>query len=150
MPYTGSCHCGAVTFTVAADAPTEAMSCNCSHCSRKGFLLAIVPADQFTLNSGEDKLTDYQFYKHKITHRFCNICGTQSFAEGDSPTAKPVPSTCAACPRSTLTRSRSRKWMGRVSKPESLAPQTDFALSRAAPIWALSRKGRASPMEQWN
>ena len=81
MPYTGSCHCGAVTFTVATDAPTEAMSCNCSHCSRKGF----VPADQFTLDSGEDKLTDYQFYKHKITHRFCNICGTQSFAEGNSP-----------------------------------------------------------------
>ena len=44
MPYTGSCHCGAVTFTVAADAPTEAMSCNCSHCSRKGFLLTFVPA----------------------------------------------------------------------------------------------------------
>ena len=84
MPYTGSCHCGAVTFTVAADAPTEAMSCNCSHCSRKGFLLTFVPADQFMLNSGDDKLTDYQFYKHKITHRFCNICGTQSFAEGDS------------------------------------------------------------------
>ena len=85
MPYTGSCHCGAVTFTVAADAPTEAMSCNCSHCSRKGFLLTFVPADQFTLDSGADKLTNYQFYKHAITHRFCNVCGTQSFAEGDSP-----------------------------------------------------------------
>lgn len=85
MPYTGSCHCGAVTFTVTADAPTEAATCNCSHCSRKGFVLTFVPADQFTLESGADKLTDYQFYKHRITHRFCKVCGTQSFAEGDSP-----------------------------------------------------------------
>nr|WP_231746475.1 GFA family protein [Sphingobium baderi] len=60
------------------------MSCNCSHCSRKGFVLTFVPADQFTLDSGADKLTDYQFYKHNITHRFCAICGTQSFAEGKS------------------------------------------------------------------
>lgn len=85
MPYTGSCHCGAVTFTVAADAPTEAMCCNCSNCSRKGFALTFVPADQFTLDSGADKLTDYQFYKHAITHQFCAICGCQSFALGTSP-----------------------------------------------------------------
>ena len=85
MSYTGSCHCGAVAFTVSADAPTEAMSCNCSHCSRKGFLLTFVPADQFTLDSGEDNLTDYQFYKHRITHRFCSTCGTQPFAFGSSP-----------------------------------------------------------------
>ncbi|WP_313808959.1 GFA family protein [Sphingobium sp.] len=85
MSYTGSCHCGAVTFTVATDAPTQAMTCNCSHCSRKGFVLTFVPADQFTLDSGGDKLTDYQFHKHRITHQFCNICGTQAFALGASP-----------------------------------------------------------------
>ncbi len=85
MPYTGSCHCGAVTFAVAADLPGEAMSCNCSHCRRKGFLLTFVPADQFTLRSGEDSLASYQFYKHNIKHRFCATCGTQSFAEGSTP-----------------------------------------------------------------
>jgi len=85
MPYTGSCHCGAVTFTVAADVPTEAMTCNCSHCSRKGFVLTFVPADQFTLDSGAEKLTDYKFYKHNITHQFCATCGTQPFALGKSP-----------------------------------------------------------------
>lgn len=85
MPYTGSCHCGAVTFTVAADAPAEAITCNCSHCSRKGFVLTFVPADRFTIDSGEDRLTDYEFYKHNITHQFCNVCGTQAFALGKSP-----------------------------------------------------------------
>lgn len=85
MPYTGSCHCGAVAFTVTADAPAEAMSCNCSHCRRKGFLLTFVPADQFRLDSGADRLTDYQFYKHKITHQFCDTCGTQPFVLGEAP-----------------------------------------------------------------
>ena len=85
MSYSGSCHCGAVTFTVAADAPGEAMTCNCSHCSRKGFVLTFVPADQFTLDSGADRLTDYLFYKHAITHQFCRTCGTEPFALGKSP-----------------------------------------------------------------
>ncbi|MEK7342516.1 MAG: GFA family protein [Pseudomonadota bacterium] len=85
MGYQGSCHCGAVTFTVDADPPTEAMTCNCSHCSRKGFVLTFVPADQFTLKSGADQLTDYLFYKHTITHQFCKTCGTEAFALGKSP-----------------------------------------------------------------
>lgn len=85
MPYSGSCHCGAVTFTVAADAPDEAITCNCSHCSRKGLTLTFVPADQFTLDSGADKLADYHFNTHNITHQFCALCGTQPFALGNSP-----------------------------------------------------------------
>jgi len=82
MSYHGSCHCGAVTFTVEGDIPGEAISCNCSHCRRKGFLLTFVPAEQFTLNSGEDALTTYTFNTHKLQHRFCRSCGVQGFAEG--------------------------------------------------------------------
>ena len=83
MAYSGSCHCGAVTFTVDAEAPKGAMSCNCSHCQRKGFLLTFVPAGQFTLASGEDQLTTYTFNKHAIRHRFCQTCGVQAFGEGE-------------------------------------------------------------------
>lgn len=85
MPYSGSCHCGAVTFSVAGDLPNEAMTCNCSHCSRKGFVLTFVPADQFIIDSGEEQIAAYQFYKHKITHQLCKTCGTQAFALGQSP-----------------------------------------------------------------
>jgi hypothetical protein len=84
MAYSGSCHCGAITFTVDGDPPAQAISCNCSHCRRKGFLLTFVPAEQFTLNSGEDSLTTYLFNKHQIRHRFCATCGAQPFAEGES------------------------------------------------------------------
>jgi hypothetical protein len=85
MSYVGSCHCNEVTFTVEGESPTEAMSCNCSHCRRKGFLLAFVPASSVALTSGEDALETYTFNTHKLKHRFCRTCGVQPFAEGRGP-----------------------------------------------------------------
>lgn len=84
MSYQGSCHCGAVSFTVAGALPAKALSCNCSHCRRKGFLLTFVPAASFTLEHGEEALSEYFFYKHQIRHRFCKHCGVQAFAEGEA------------------------------------------------------------------
>jgi hypothetical protein len=72
-----------VAFTVDAEIPTGAMSCNCSHCQRKGFLLTYVPAGQFKLDNGEDQLATYTFNKHAIRHRFCRTCGVQAFGEGE-------------------------------------------------------------------
>lgn len=85
MAFEGSCHCGKVAFTVEADPPALGMSCNCSHCRRKGFLLSFFPADQFRLERGEGDLKSYFFYKHNIEHRFCTTCGTQPFAMGKMP-----------------------------------------------------------------
>jgi hypothetical protein len=82
--YHGSCHCGAVTFTVEGDF-TEGMRCNCSHCQRKGMLLAFVPLSQFHPLSGEEILTTYQFNKKVIDHKFCSVCGVQPFGQsGDT------------------------------------------------------------------
>lgn len=78
--YTGSCHCGAVTFNVTTDIQ-KVISCDCSHCSRKGMLLTFVPATQFTLTSGEDSLTEYRFNKKVIAHLFCKTCGVQGFGK---------------------------------------------------------------------
>lgn len=85
MAFEGSCHCGKVAFAVEAERPTQAYECNCSHCQRKGFLLAFVPRDQFTLLRGDDVLKSYFFNKHAIEHRFCGECGTQPFALGKGP-----------------------------------------------------------------
>jgi hypothetical protein len=90
MSFEGSCHCGAVTFTVDAPTPESAISCNCSHCSRKGLLLGFFPADSFTLNSGEEALGTYTFNTGKIEHRFCETCGTQPFAYGKNPDGSEV------------------------------------------------------------
>lgn len=85
MSYEGSCHCGAVAFEVEGDIPDEAMSCNCSHCRRKGFLLTFVPASRFQVTSGGEALQTYTFNTHRLRHRFCPTCGVQPFAEGASP-----------------------------------------------------------------
>lgn len=73
------------TFTVEGEIPSEAISCNCTHCRRRGFLLTFVPAAKFSLDTGEDALTTYTFHTHKLRHRFCSTCGVQGFAEGKSP-----------------------------------------------------------------
>jgi hypothetical protein len=66
VSYQGGCHCGAVRFRVQLEkkpgqAKYEAISCNCSICTKKGFLHLIVPAENFTLLKGENSLTTYQF-----------------------------------------------------------------------------------------
>ena len=80
----GSCHCGAVTFTAEGEID-QAIECNCSHCSRKGLLLWFVPRDAFALTAGQDKLTTYTFNKHVIEHQFCSNCGCQPFSLGSKP-----------------------------------------------------------------
>lgn len=94
--YTGSCHCGAVTFAV--DMALEGVvSCNCSHCSRKGFLLAFVPADQFTLLSGQEALSEYRFNRKAIAHKFCKHCGVQAFSYGAMPDGAPARAINVRC-----------------------------------------------------
>lgn len=79
--YSGSCHCGKVSYDVTLDLQ-QVIGCNCSMCKRMGSLLAFVPEPAFTLKSGQDALTDYQFNKKQIHHLFCSTCGIRSFAKG--------------------------------------------------------------------
>ncbi|MEK7094089.1 MAG: GFA family protein [Patescibacteria group bacterium] len=81
MKYSGGCHCGAVRYEVETDLE-KVIVCNCSHCEKKGLLLAFVDKDKFTLLSGKENLTEYFFNKQQIRHLFCTTCGVQSFAEG--------------------------------------------------------------------
>lgn len=79
MIYRGSCHCGRVTFTVEAPQHLEVDECNCSICSKGGFLHLIVPRNRFTLLSGEDSLQTYAFNTGVARHTFCRVCGIKPF-----------------------------------------------------------------------
>jgi hypothetical protein len=94
--YNGSCHCGAITFTLTADID-HAMECNCSHCARKGFLLSFVPAEQFELLTGEDNLTEYRFNKMHIAHLFCKTCGVQCFGRAKNAEGKDTVAVNVRC-----------------------------------------------------
>ncbi len=77
--HTGGCHCGRVRFEVDAPAAIEATECNCSICSKSGFLHLIVARDDFRLLQGEDALSTYTFNTGTARHKFCRHCGVKSF-----------------------------------------------------------------------
>jgi len=76
--YEGGCHCGAVRFQVTLRSH-EAVECNCSICSKKGFVHLIVPERDFELIRGSDALTTYTFGTHTAKHHFCSHCGVHSY-----------------------------------------------------------------------
>ena len=79
MKYLGSCHCKAVTFEVEAAESVEVEDCNCSICSKFGYLHLIVPKSKFKLLSGADNLTTYTFNTGVAKHTFCKTCGAKPF-----------------------------------------------------------------------
>ena len=76
--YQGGCHCGRVRFRVTADL-SSVTECNCSMCTKKGFLHVIVPKEDFELVSGKDDLTTYTFNTGVAKHTFCKHCGMHPF-----------------------------------------------------------------------
>ncbi len=82
--YSGGCHCGKVRYEVAL-ALGPVLDCNCSICSKHGFLWAYTTARDFKLLSGADALTEYRFAGRNIRDVFCSNCGVESFADGPNP-----------------------------------------------------------------
>ena len=79
MKYQGSCHCGAVRFEVEAPEDLEVEECNCSICTKSGYLHLIVPKSRFRLLSGEDRLAAYTFNTGVARHLFCRVCGVKPY-----------------------------------------------------------------------
>ena len=79
VTHIGGCHCGRVRFEVVAPAQIEVADCNCSMCSKAGYLHLTVTKSQFKLLSGADVLTTYRFNTGTAKHLFCSVCGIKSF-----------------------------------------------------------------------
>ena len=74
LPLKGKCHCGSVKFTINTKI-RDLRRCNCSMCSRKGFVMGTALIDQLTITTGEKKLTSYKWNTKIAEHFFCKICG---------------------------------------------------------------------------
>jgi len=82
----GSCHCGAVTFSVEAESPAPFLRCYCSICRKVaggGGYAINLGADFRTLGiAGEDAIAIYETSPDSSTdqvvcgRRFCRKCGT--------------------------------------------------------------------------
>ncbi len=80
--YHGSCHCGAVTFTVDLDL-AQATRCNCSICTKLGWLGALTKPAAFQRLTGEP--TAYPWRTQASRRHFCPTCGTQCYGTGNVP-----------------------------------------------------------------
>jgi hypothetical protein len=57
----------------------QVSQCNCSICSRKGFLHWIIPRERFRLLTPESELSTYRFNTGVAQHHFCRTCGLYTF-----------------------------------------------------------------------
>ena len=94
--HTGGCHCGAVRYEVETDLG-RVMSCNCSICRKRGYLLTFVPRARFKLLSGDHAQTDYLFNRKVVHHLFCGKCGVGSFGTGAAPDGTEMVAVNARC-----------------------------------------------------
>jgi hypothetical protein len=74
----GGCHCGRVAFEVDGR-PERVSECNCSICTRKGYLHWIVPRASFRLLTPAENLSTYTFNTGVAKHHFCPTCGVAAF-----------------------------------------------------------------------
>ena len=79
VTHRGGCHCGDVAFEVLAPAQLRVQECNCSICSKSGFLHLIVPKSRFALVQGSESVSTYTFNTGVAKHLFCKTCGIKSF-----------------------------------------------------------------------
>jgi hypothetical protein len=72
----GSCHCGAVKFTITlAHGFASARRCTCSICRMRGAVAVTSTPGEFRITEGEDKLATYRFNTMSAEHHFCTVCG---------------------------------------------------------------------------
>lgn len=76
--FEGGCHCGAVRYRVTVRS-RDAVQCNCSICTKKGYLHLIVADEDFELLRGADAIATYTFGTHTAKHHFCSRCGIHSY-----------------------------------------------------------------------
>lgn len=74
----GKCHCGRVVFEVKRDLPTRGARCNCSYCSRRGWIAGVASVDEFELVEGDGFLEYYQFGGGTSYNYFCGVCGVHT------------------------------------------------------------------------
>ena len=72
----GSCHCGAVKFTVELPhGLSSARRCTCSICRMRGAVAVTAKTGGLTITAGGEQLATYRFNSRVAEHHFCSVCG---------------------------------------------------------------------------
>ncbi|GAW15267.1 hypothetical protein ANO14919_046760 [Xylariales sp. No.14919] len=79
VTYEAGCHCGYIKFAFSLSPGLDehvVLSCNCSACSRFGYLLVYPDAkDVIWHNNSRERCVNYQFNTKKKDQMFCPKCG---------------------------------------------------------------------------
>ncbi|KAL2015123.1 hypothetical protein VTK56DRAFT_6219 [Thermocarpiscus australiensis] len=77
--YKAGCHCGYIKFSVTltpALPQTKVLNCNCSACTRFGYLLVYPEASSVTWhNDSRARCSNYRFNTKEKDQMFCKHCG---------------------------------------------------------------------------
>jgi hypothetical protein len=96
MIYKGACHCGRISYEVEGQI-SQLVECNCSICSKRGYLLWFVEREALSLATPESELASYTFNTGRIRHVFCPKCGCAPFGLGSDKTGKASAAINARC-----------------------------------------------------
>ncbi|TFB07079.1 hypothetical protein CCMA1212_000381 [Trichoderma ghanense] len=77
ITYRGNCHCGNFVFETTLPELKSAFSCNCSICTKKGYLWIFPGKGNAKIVKGSvEELAAYEFGPKKLKHLFCPKCAT--------------------------------------------------------------------------
>ncbi|KAF2673827.1 glutathione-dependent formaldehyde-activating, GFA [Microthyrium microscopicum] len=81
--YHANCHCGSVQITakILSLAEYPVCDCNCSICTKNGYLLVYPKREDFKITAGAESLSQYLFGLKNKPHNFCKLCGTSMFID---------------------------------------------------------------------
>ena len=87
--YDANCHCGNVKYKIKLDdlehPEGTVNSCNCSICTKNGYILVYPSVAEVEWLSGYDTLKDYRFGKKRFDQKFCLNCGSSILIDFHNP-----------------------------------------------------------------
>jgi hypothetical protein len=85
-PYSASCFCGLIAYSLFAPDLSQApvTQCNCSWCRTQGLYGLVVWKDDVFFTSGEDRIKEFRWNTQSMPHRFCPECSTNLFVWHDN------------------------------------------------------------------
>ena len=116
---TGSCLCGAVSFTLSAE-PLATRICwcrDCQHLAANGTVNVLVPAEALTVTGTLSEHVKTAASGNEVTRQFCGQCGTHLFAKS------------SGRPQFRVVRA------GNLDEPSSIQPGMNI-WAASAPAWA--------------
>ena len=81
--YSGSCHCGDVTYQADIDLQAGTGKCNCSICMKLRSWNALLKPHAFRLLSATSAMSEYRFGSMAGRYFFCRACGVHVFSRAN-------------------------------------------------------------------